>query len=299
METVIFSEEGFPETEPKDNHYSAIRLEKLPSSKLARIRKKLYCSDCYEKAAYVSRSTNGRAPHCRSVHRLVNGKVCPQKSPESDMVSTQGYRSVQAIKNDQDVYVVDFNFEEKDGVINAIKPEVDSAKRSKGRGYRKFGEASGQGKSEWSRRLSTLLSTLRSDPQFARSSANIKVFGYTKAIRDTFYNTDNFASYMSKLKPGKFPTFFWGSIWDAGIGSDGGVWLNTGEDEMDLSIKIPEKVFQKLKNKCRLSRDEPHKELNGSWFLIYGWYNKSAKSGKPYLSLLEPFPEFISLLLSD
>jgi hypothetical protein len=299
LETVIYSETGSPQSEPEDNYYSAIRLEKLLPAKLARMRSKLYCSGCYEKAAFVSRSTNGRAPHYRSVHRLVDGSVCPQKSPDSEKVSTQGYQSVQALKNEEDVYVVDFNFEEKKGEVNAIKPEVDSGKRSRGRGYRKFGEASGYGKSEWSRRLSTLLGILKDDPQFSRSNATIKVFGYPKPIRNAFYNTDNFANYMDKLTPRKFPTFFWGSLWDAGIGEDGSIWLNTGEGALDLSIVIPKDVFGVLKEKCKLSNDEPHKELNGSWFLLYGWYDKSARTGKPYLSLLEPSHEFITLRLGD
>ncbi len=104
---------------------------------------------------------------------------------------------------------------------------------------------------------------------------------------------------MDKLTPGKFPTFFWGSIWDANEGADGTVWLNTGEDSSDLSIKIPREVFKELKGKCNLSDDEPWKELNGSCFLLYGWYNKSLSTGKPYLTLLEPHPELITMRLSS
>lgn len=300
METVIYSKSGAPHSESKDNHYSALRLEKLDPAKLTNIRSKLYCSGCFEKAAYVARSSNGRAPHCRSVHQLVGGAICPERSPESEKVSSQGYESVQALKNENDVYVVDFNFEQDDLQINPIKPKDDANTTKNKRGsYRKFGEASGQGKSEWSRRLSTLLKTLKEDPKFAKSSAHIKVFGTEKPIRNVFYNTENFSSYMAKLTPGKFPTFFWGSIWDVNEGADGTVWLNTGEDSLDLSIKIPKEVFSVLKNKCKLSDDESYKELNGSWFLLYGWYNKSVKTGKPYLTLLEPHPELVTLRLSS
>jgi len=299
METVIYSKNATPQVEPEENHFSALRLEKLGDATLARIRTKLYCSGCFEKAAYVARSTNGRAPHCRSVHQLINGSICPEKSLESEKVSTKGYESVQALKNEQDVYVVDFNFGIDEKKVNPIKPKDENETEKKKRGsYRKFGEASGEGKSEWSRRLSTLLKTLKEDPLFAKSTAQIKVFGITKPIRNVFYNTDNFSSYMSKLTPGKFPTFFWGSIWDAGEGLDGSIWLNTGEDASDLSIIIPKEVFKALKDKCKLSDDDPYKELNGSWFLLYGWYNKG-QSGKPYLTLLQPHQEFISLRLSS
>ncbi|MBS3798118.1 hypothetical protein [Pseudoalteromonas sp. BDTF-M6] len=300
MEVVIYSKSGAPHTEPKDNHYSALRLEKLERTELARVRTKLYCSGCFEKAAYVARSSNGRAPHCRSVHQLVDGSICPERSAESEKVSTQGYESVQALKNEGDVYVVDFNFELGEKPVNPHKPKDDSDIEKKKRGaYRKYGEASGEGKSEWSRRLSTLLKTLKEDPQFARSTAHIKVFGVPKPIRNAFYNTEKFSNYMEKLTPGKFPTFFWGPIWDANEGIDGTVWLNTGEDSLDLSIKIPKDIFKVLKTKCKLSYDDPCKELNGSWFLLYGWYNKSRSSGKPFLTLLEPHPEFITLRLSS
>ncbi|MFT6907940.1 MAG: hypothetical protein ACJAS1_004628 [Oleiphilaceae bacterium] len=299
METVIFSKLGTPQTEAEENHFSALRLEKLEPAELSRVRVRLYCSGCLEKAAYVARSSNGRAPHCRSVHQLVGGTICPERSPESEKVSTQGYESVQELKNENDVYVVDFNFGLDETQVNPIKPKDDENTTKKKRGsYRKFGEASGEGKSEWSRRLSTLLKTLKADPKFAQSSAHIKVLGVQKPIRNVFYNTDKFSSYMDKLVPGKFPTFFWGSIWNAHEGVDGTVWLNTGDDSLDLSIKIPKDVFRVLKAKCKLSNDEPCKELNGSWFLLYGWYNKSLKTGKPYLSLLEPHPELITMRLS-
>jgi len=300
METVIYSKNGTPHIEPKENSYSALILEKLEPTELARIRIRLYCSGCYEKAAYVARSSNGRAPHFRSVHQLIDGDICPERSPASEKVSTQGYESVQALKNKDDVYVVDFNFGQDEARVNPIKPNDENNNSKKKRGtYRKFGEASGEGKSEWSRRLSTLLKTLMEDPKFARSTAHIKVFGVQKPIRNFFYNTNKFASYSDKLTPGKFPTFFWGSIWDADEGADGTIWLNTGEDSSDLSVKIPKDVFKVLKTKCKLSNDEPFKELCGSWFLLYGWYNKSNTTGKPYLTLLEPHPEFITIRISS
>ena len=300
METVIYSKNGTPNIEPEENRYSALRLEKLEPAELARIRIRLYCSGCYEKAAYVARSSNGRAPHCRSVHQLIDGAICPERSPESEKVSTQGYESVQALKNKDDVYVVDFNFGQDETRVNPIKPnDEDNINKKKRGAYRKFGEASGEGKSEWSRRLSTLLKTLMEDPKFAQSTAQIKVFGVQKPIRNVFYNTNKFASYRDKLTPGKFPTFFWGSIWDADEGADGTIWLNTGEDSSDLSVKIPKDVFKVLKTKCKLSNDEPFKELCGSWFLLYGWYNKSNTTGKPYLTLLEPHAELITIRLSS
>ncbi|MBD1584821.1 hypothetical protein [Pseudoalteromonas sp. S16_S37] len=299
METVIYSKTATPQSEPQDNHFNALRLEQLPDNVLARTRAYLYCSGCFEKAAYVSRSINGRAPHCRSVHKLVDGLPCPQKSPESVKVTTEGYDSVRALKNEEDVYKIDFNFGPEETHVNPLKPNDKETQGKKRGGYRKHGEASGVGKSEWSRRLSTLLKTLVDDPSFAHSSANIKVFGVTKPIKNVFYFTDNFERYMNYLTPNKFPAFFWGSIWDAQKGNLGDVWLNTSEDTSGLSVRIPPKVFKTLKGKLKMSEDDVLTGCSGGKFLLYGWYNRSQVSGKPLLNLLEPQAEFITLMLGD
>lgn len=301
METVIYSKNGTPQSEQQDNYFNALKLEQLPDNVLARVRTYLYCSSCYEKAAYVSRSINGRAPHCRSVHKLIDGAMCPQKSPESMKVTSEGYESVSALKNEEDVYRIDFNFGPEDLHVNPIKPhdnEKDKPRNKRG-SYRKHGEASGSGKSEWSRRLSTILKTLIDDPSFARSSAMIKVFGNTKPIKNSFYFTDNFEKYMHRLTPGKFPAFFWGSIWDAAQGAAGDVWLNTGEDTAGLSVKIPKSVFEKITKKLKTTNEEVLDGCSGGWFLIFGWYNKSPSTNKPVLNLLESQPEFIALRLSN
>ncbi|WP_284138915.1 hypothetical protein [Pseudoalteromonas obscura] len=274
-------------------------MEKLPPEQLERMRPYLFCSDCHEKAAYVSRSTNGRAAHFRSVHLLIDGQVCPQKTLESEKVDTSGYTSVQALKNEEDVFVVDFNFTAEDTTINPRKPKDETGKdgaRKRG-GYRKFGEASGVGKSEWSRRLSTLLKTLKDDPDFENSHAKIKVFGFEKPINRAFYNTDRFELYQDKLTPGRFPTFFWGSIWNAKHSITGDLWLNTGESKSDLSVIIPKKVFTQISEKYGLTKGDEAAEFEAGWFLLYGWYNKSKRTGKPTLSLLENAIEFITLRL--
>lgn len=299
LETVIYSPNSQPENENEDNRFAALRIESLPDQELIKVRGKLFCPYCYEKAAYVSRSSNGRAPHFRSVHRDINGNQCPEKTPESEKVPTSGYQSVSALLNEENVYKIDFNFASDDGHVNPRKPNEDDItkkKRNKG-GYRKYGEATGEGKSEWSRRLSTLLKTLKEDPEFGSSTASIKVFGRTKPIKKCFFNTD--AGYMKALQPGKYPAFFWGSAWDAQEGSNGDVWINTTENYQDLSIKIPKKVFAGLKTRYNLSDDEPHKLLNGSLFLLYGWFKKAKSSGKAYIELCEPQTEYIALKLSS
>lgn len=132
MDTVIYSKKGEPQNEPNENYFNALKLEKLPSLELARVRAALYCSTCFEKAAYVSRGIDGRAPHCRSVHKLVEGKECPQKSAESTKVTTRGYNSVQALKNDDNIYNIDFNFGDKeDSNVHAIKPDDSTPGRKR------------------------------------------------------------------------------------------------------------------------------------------------------------------------
>lgn len=302
MDTVIYSENSTPQVSEENDHYNALKLEKLPPQKLAKIRTKLYCSTCFEKAAYVSRSSNGRSPHCRSVHQKIDGNDCPQKSAESEKVDTKGYDSVQALKNEEDVYKIDFNFDIGEPVVNPKKPkeDTDNKGRRKRGNYRKFGEASGHGKSEWSRRLSTLLKTLKDDPDFAKSSALIKVMGKNPTpINKLFFFTDNFADYMDYLAPGQYPAFFWGSIWNAKKGGLGDIWLNTGESSTDLSVKLPSKVSVKIREKLKLTEDEFLESLSGSWFLLYGWYNRSKQTGKPTLNLLESQSEFITLRLGQ
>ncbi|KAA1152607.1 hypothetical protein EU510_11140 [Pseudoalteromonas sp. FUC4] len=294
MEVVIYSEDNTPEVEPSENYYRATRLEDLPEIQFQKVRHHIFCPGCFSQAAFVSRGKDGRAPHFKSVHRQVNGKDCDRKSADTIHIDPNTYKSVNELKNDDNIFVVDFNFGASEQVVKPAKSSKDVEKlyRKKPGTYRKFGEANQIGKSEWSRRLSTILRTLCESDDFVKSNDKIKVMGYVKPINKAFYHAKRVVKY---LKPKSIPAFFYGMIVSTKVMHDGAIWLNIGDNKNELSIMIPKTVLESLKSRHpQLEENEnTYPLLHGASFLVYGYYN-SSKNNKPYIGLYEKASEFIA-----
>ncbi|WP_046005790.1 hypothetical protein [Pseudoalteromonas rubra] len=295
MNNVIYS----PSCTPKNdigNTFSATKLENLQPSKLAAMKGYLFCPGCFVQAGFVSRGKNGSSPHFRSIHKLVNGKACPEKSNEVERIDGDKPRPVDELRNDENIFVIDFNFGTTDREVKPNKPidTDDIPPRLRGN-YRKFGESGSVGKSEWSRRLSTMLRAVFDNPDFLKEANKIKVFGKLQTMSEVFFHASRVVNTLNHNRP---PAFYYGTIVDA-IDEGKTVWLNIGHSKDELSIPIDKKIFQVLMKRYAISPavKGQFRDIVGCQFLLYGWYNTSKKK-QHYLSLYEKASAYIALRLS-
>lgn len=239
----------------EDGHqYTAYEFSQLLPGDLGHKRKFLQCVECAAAAFFRKESTHGQAACFGARPHSPN---CSLRALDNELIGgTFGIDD--EIFNPGDRIVIDLNFGAAEQPVNA--EAVD--RTSNGGRARRFIGTGQRPDAVMHRRLSSLLRTLISAPNFAYSEQNIEIAGQaTLPAHEFFVNLPNVTHQYS----GQFRGY-WGMLTDARFGTDGALWLNSG-GRADISICIPAEHVQAVMERYRLTDEE---DLAGAYVLALG-----------------------------
>jgi hypothetical protein len=179
------------------------------------------------------------------------------------------------IFNPGDRIVIDLNFGAAEQPVHA-----DPIDRSNNNGRaRRFIGTGQRPDAVMHRRLSSLLRTLISAPNFSYSDQNIEIAGQAVLpAREFFVQLPNVThQYVGQFRG------YWGMLTDARFGADGALWLNSG-GRSDISICIPTEHVHVVMERYRLDDVE---DLAGAYVLALGAVGVSSNN-KLYCVIDDP-----------
>ena len=247
MDTAICTEDG--------HIYTAVEFSRLDPSQLERKRRQLICEECKFLAFFRKPSRSGRGA-CFGARP--HGENCDQAAVDNEVrVPGAGDDQDEAF-NPGDRIVVELAFGGQEGEVH-LDGEQRGPRRP--RGGRFVGDG-GLRTAQMHRRLSTLLRLLVTAPNFRYSEQTIAVANQPELpVSDFFVHlsdvTDRYA--------GQFRGF-WGQLTDAGEGSDGVLWLNSG-GRSKVSFLLPHEFRQPVMQRFRLEEED---EFSGMYILVLG-----------------------------
>ena len=256
-----------------DEHtYTAVEFSHLEPMPLERKRRHLICVECDFPAFFRKPSRSGRG-------------ACFGARPHREgctLAATDNEIRLPGVGDDQDEafnpgdrIIVELAFGGQDGEAHL---DADERGPRRPRGGRYVGEG-GPRVAQMHRRLSTLLRTLVTAPNFRYSDQIIAVNNQAELpARDFFVH-------LSDVTPqygGQFRGY-WGQLTDAREGADGVLWLNSG-GRADISFCLPPEHKRAVMERFRLEEEE---DFSGSYILVLGTLQVS-RNGKKFCVIEDP-----------
>lgn len=264
MDTAICTEDGYT--------YTAVEFSRLDPGQLERKRRHLLCEEC-EFAAFfrkVSRSGRGACFGARP-----HGPNCSQAAVDNDVRIPGAGDDQDEAFNAGDRIVVELAFGGQDGEVHL---DGDERGPRRPRGGRYVGDG-GPRAAQMHRRLSTLLRLLVTAPNFRFSDQIIAVANKPELpARDFFVHLSD----VTAQHAGQFRGY-WGQLTDAGEGSDGVLWLNSG-GRSEASFLLPQEYRQQVMQRFRLDEEE---DFAGMYILVLGTLRVS-RYGKKICDVEDP-----------
>lgn len=250
------------------NNYYVDGFSELPTGELAEKRRALICTGCGNQAYFKRAATSGQGA-CFGARP--HAKDCKFSTPETEEIKGElEDRSV--LTNPGNRILLDLQYGAHEGA-NVAPGGPEGSTNS--RGMRYTSENAGR-TADSRRRLSTILRNLIASDDFRRSETVVEVSQeISMPIKDFFVNFSVVDDSFINKKLG-----FWGLIYDAGDGSEGSLWLNTGKKDK-LSILVVSEMYPKFKDKFRLVNSN---SPEGMHVLVIGELKRSSKD-KLYIML--------------
>jgi hypothetical protein len=230
------------------------------------------CEECSFPAFFRKPSRSGRGP-CFGARPHDEG---------CELAAVDNEARVPGVADDQDEVfnagdriIVELAFGGQDGEVH-LDPNERGPRRP--RGGRHVGEG-GPRVAQMHRRLSTLLRLLVTAPNFQYSDQTIAVANQPELpARDFFVH-------LSNVTPGHAGQFrgYWGQLTDAGEGTRGVLWLNSG-GRGDASFLLPPEFRQQVMQRFRLEEED---EFSGMYILVLGTLRVS-QNGKKICDIDDP-----------
>lgn len=247
MDTAICVEDG--------HTYTAVEFSGLQPLELARKRRQLICEECEGPAFFRKRTRSGRGA-CFGARPHVNG--CTQAAADHDQVIPGIADDENEIYNPGDRIVLDLNY---GGAEQEVHLDQRPGQTRRPRGGRHIGDGR-QGYAEMHRRLSTMLRTLVTAPNFRYSDQIIEVAGHPEMpARDFFVNfADVTPQYNHQFRG------YWGLLSDARYGGDGSLWLNSG-GRGEISFCLATEHIAPVLERYRFQDED---DFSGAYLLVLG-----------------------------
>lgn len=252
--------------------YTATNFADLPPMDLARMRRRLLCSECNGPAFFRKATKNGRAA-CFGARP--HEDACTLAAQDSEQVVEGEETDLDVVRNPGDRIIVDLQY-------GANGPELHG---DPAQGHNRAGRAprhvGGQARPDarMHRRLSSLLRTLIEVPNFRFSIQTLEVVGcQPMLVREFFIPVHAVHPDMKGQVRG-----WWGSISDAQEGEGNALWLNSG-GRGDISFCIPSNVRAEVLDRFNL---EDIERLAGAYVLVIADLRISTNQ-KKYCIIDEP-----------
>lgn len=240
----------------EDGHtYTAIEFSQLVVADLERKRRQLVCNACNNPAFFRKESRDGRGA-CFGARPHVEG--CALSAEDTDVRLPGVADDQDELINLGDRIVVELAVGAPDASVH-LDPMPRAPYRPRGGAH--IGDG-GPGHAVMHRRLSSLLRMLINAPNFRYSAQTIAVANQPElAARDFFVELGD----VTRQHSGQFRGF-WGQLTDAGEGSGGTLWLNSG-GRGSMSFALPFDYRAAVMQRYHLANIE---EFAGSDILVLG-----------------------------
>jgi hypothetical protein len=263
MDIALCTEDG--------NQYTAHDFSRLLPLELQRKRRLLQCIECFAPAFFRKESTHGQAACFGARPHAPN---CSLRAFDNDLIAgTQGYDD--EIFNPGDRIVIDLNF---GGIDQPINAEPTDGMNARGRA-RRFVGSEQRPDAVMHRRLSSLLRTLISAPNFRYSEQIIEITDQGSLPAREFFVEFPFVTHQYS---GQFRGY-WGMLTDARFGVDGALWLNSG-GRADISVCVQAEHVQDVMARYHMNDEE---DLAGAYILVLGTVRISS-ANKLYCIVEDP-----------
>lgn len=264
MDTAICTEDG--------HTYTAVEFSALPPAVLERRRRLLICEECDGPAFFRKRTRSGRGA-CFGARPHADG--CDQATADNELLIPGAADDQDELYNPGDRIVLDLGY---GGQEQQVHLDQDPRQPRRARGGRYVGDG-GPRNAEMHRRLSTMLRTLVTAPNFRYSDQIIAVAGSPEMTAREFFVqlTDVTAQYSGQFRG------YWGLLSDARRGTDGVLWLNSG-GRANMSVCLPVEHIDAVMQRYRLMEDE---DFSGVYVLVLGTVQVS-KNGKLFCVVDDP-----------
>lgn len=261
----------------ENNHtYTATEFAKFNAGNLERMRRQLICSECERPAFFRKESRDGRGA-CFGARPHAEG--CSLAAQDNELVIPGIADDEDEFVNDGNRIVIDLNFGGRQDTHLDGNPNA----RRRPRGGNHVGDG-GPGTAVMHRRPSGLLRMLVDAPNFRYSDQIIEIANEAPMpVRD-------FCVELNDVSPQYERQFraYWGELTDAGLGSNGTLWLNSGGREQ-VSFGLKPEHQTAVMQRYRLHNYE---EFAGAYILVFGYLAVSG-NGKMYC-IIEDL-EFLAL----
>ena len=240
----------------EDGHnYNAIEFSRFPPLELERKRRQLICTECRNPAFFRKESRDGRGA-CFGARP--HGEGCSRAVEDRDIRLPGVGDGQEELINLNNRIVVDLDFGAAEPPVH-FEPVTGAPRRPRAGAH--FG-GDGQGAANMHRRLRPLLRLLVDTPNFRYADAVIALENQPEMpARDFFVHFGDVDARYNGMFRG-----FWGQLTDAGVGVNGGLWLNSG-GRGDISIGLPADFQDDVLNRFNIGDKE---ELAGSYILVLG-----------------------------
>lgn len=207
--------------------YDAAEFARLAPHALEQNRRALRCNSCGAEAFFRSASTSGRGP-CFGARPHVPD--CPEATVDAGTWGIGGTDVTEPIFNDAGQIIIDLPRPDRE----PGEADVGGAEyRRRGAG-RLYGGDGGVGTNATRRRLTTLLRRLTTEPHFQSYDTVIRPPDDhpPTTVREFFVPFEN-----ARVRALGQYKGLWGLITDASYGTEGALWLNTG-DRSSISFVV-------------------------------------------------------------
>jgi hypothetical protein len=257
----------------EDGHtYTAIEFAALAPETLERLRRVLRCAECDGPAFFRKRSRSGRGA-CFGARPHADG--CDQATADNDLLIPGAGDDQDELYNPGDRIVIDLGYGAQERQVHL---DQDARQPRRARGGRFIGDGN-RGNAEMHRRLSSMLRTLVTAPNFRFSDQIIAVGEHPELpARDFFVHFSDVTPQYS----GQFRGY-WGLLSDARRGVDNSLWLNSG-GRTSMSVCLPEEYVDAISQRYRLTEDE---DFSGAYLLVLATLSVS-QYGKIFCVVNDP-----------
>ena len=275
-----------------NNVYSAKEFEMLSPDELNEKRENLYCIECDHKA-WFTRSTSSGKIHREAYFNSHHREDCNLKTSYM-LVEDERDSAPTTLETVNAIDEINVNLDNKKGGELAVFPQGPEAHEEEDEnnptGTRNVKGLAGKKYTNKDKTLRQILASLVRFPTFRDSDTTINFFSSAGAIH-VEGTVRNEILPFERFRPteARKHKIYWGLIVSAKKGIDNSIWLNHGDSNRELSIKIFADIADEFLQAFKIKDLD---ELQGAHVIVVG-RGQYAGTGKPVIYCASP--NFINL----